>query len=66
MNKLMSVDEVISWHIEQAKECRQNEEKETRDFHLDIATTLVWQTKWENEDLRSSMCSEIISLREIN
>lgn len=64
MNKLMSVDEVIDWHIEQAKECRQNEEKETRNFHLDIATTLIWQTKWENEGLRSSMCSEIISLRE--
>lgn len=65
MNKLMSIDEVIFWHIEQAKECRQNEEKETRDFHLGIATTLIWQTKWENEDLRSSMCSEIISLKEV-
>lgn len=65
MNKLMSVDQVIDWHIEQAKECRQNEEKEIRDFHLDIATTLVWQTKWENEDLRFEMCRKLISLREV-
>jgi len=64
MNKLMSVDSVIDWHIEQAKECRQKEEKENRNFHLDIATTLIWQTKWENEDLRTAMCSEIISLKE--
>jgi hypothetical protein len=66
MNKLMSVDAVIDWHIEQAKECRQKEEKENRNFHLDIATTLIWQTKWENEDLRTAMCSEIISLKEAN
>jgi hypothetical protein len=64
MNKLISVDEVIDWHIEQAKESRQIEEKENRNFHLDIAITLIWQTKWENEELRSAMCSEIISLKE--
>jgi hypothetical protein len=61
---VMTINEIIDWHIEQASECRQIDEIPTRNFHLDIATTLIWQTKWDDDDLRSAMCSQVISLKE--
>jgi hypothetical protein len=36
----MTINEIIEWHMEQAQECRQTEEIDSRKFHLEIVSSL--------------------------
>lgn len=36
----MTLNEIIVWHMEQAAECRQSDEIDSRKFHLHIVSSL--------------------------